>query len=454
MKYLLFIMTALISMQSFASIGQITAINGSATIERNQTQIKAKLGLKIDEHDLITTSNKTLLQIVFNDQTTVTLGSNTHLSVAEYRFGNATDSKADFKLAKGFFKAMSGKIGKLAPQNFKVKTKTATIGIRGTYFTVVTNERFTRLATFKGATYLSDNATGATYEVPKGKQLSFNHSSGKATIATAAPSSSKDSSSPTSNATEDESSTGTTTDTEKKDSTNDTSSESTQEETSNDTNEDSTGDTTSDTTGDTTGEIMDPSQEVEDETSNDTTTQQNAKITEGSATYTSYGYWLNEETAEITGVWIEGAPQTNPDIINNYIGTGAKSEYQGSLIAVDQNNNLAKGEIQFVVDFDKGTSAVEGDIDYTFNKGTSKEVRWDVDFKGAVAPDGFTVTDFSKGHDVENMSGTLEGKFYGSNGQEVGGTFDLEAQNKDTGVVESSSGSYNATSKEVQGIKP
>ncbi|WEJ62763.1 FecR domain-containing protein [Thiomicrorhabdus lithotrophica] len=418
---ILFLFTLLFSIQAYASIGQITAVSGTASIERNQTQIMAKAGLKIEEKDVIQTGDKTQVQIVFNDKTTVTLGSNTNFIVNKYEFGSLTNSQAEFGLTKGFLKSVSGKIGKLAPARFKIKTKTATIGIRGTTFTVVTNDKFTRLATFKGATYLTDNATGTTYDVPKDKQLSFNHSSGKATIATLAIADN----------------------TESKTSSSQTSSDaSTETPTENDT-ENTTGDTT-----DVTADIV-------DETTTETPVE-NAKIVEGSATYTSYGYWLNEETAEVTSVWIEAAPQTDPSVLDGYIGTNTRAEYNGGVLALDSNNNLATGDIKIKVDFDGGSTAIDGDIDYTFNAGTAEEIRWDTKFEGAVTNDGFTLTDFTVkgGSDIDGINGTIDGKFYGPNGQEVSGNFDLQGQHEITGEAQSSTGVFNAISTEAEGIKP
>ena len=412
MKHIIFLFTLLFSIEAFASIGQITAVSGTASIERNQAQIMAKAGLKIEEKDIIHTGAKTQVQIIFNDKTTVTLGSNTNFIVNTYEFSDSANSKAEFQLTKGFLKSVSGKIGKLAPERFKIKTKTATIGIRGTTFTIVTNDKFTRLATFKGATYLTDNATGATYDVPKDKQLSFNHSSGKATIATLAIADNTESKATSSTSK------------------------------SEDTSEDTTGDTTDVTT------------DIVDETSTDTTGEE-TKIVEGSATYTSYGYWLNEDTAEIASIWIEAAPQTDPSVLDGYIGTNTQAEYNGNVLALDPNNNLATGDIKIKIDFDGGSTAIDGDIDYTFNPGTADEIRWDTKFEGAVTNDGFTLTDFTVkgGSDVDGITGAIDGQFYGPNGQEVSGTFDLQGQEA-SGEAQSSTGVFNAISNDAEGIKP
>ncbi|MCH9813908.1 MAG: FecR family protein [Epsilonproteobacteria bacterium] len=130
MKRLIILFFTVISTLS-ASIGEITAINGEAYILRDNVKIPAIKQTKLEEKDIIKTMPKSKLQIVFEDQTVISLGQNTTFEVEEYLFSQ-TKPKAKFKVSKGLFKSITGKIGKIAPQNFKLKTQNATIGVRGT----------------------------------------------------------------------------------------------------------------------------------------------------------------------------------------------------------------------------------------------------------------------------------------------------------------------------------
>ena len=120
----------------FASVGTITALKGNATISRETKVLTAKTGFKIEEKDIIKTSLDTKMQIIFNDETIITLGKNTTFSVNKYLFENDVKPIANFGLFKGAMRTITGKIGKIAPDRFKVKTNTASIGIRGTNFTI------------------------------------------------------------------------------------------------------------------------------------------------------------------------------------------------------------------------------------------------------------------------------------------------------------------------------
>ena len=55
-------------------------------------------------------------------------------------FEDTKEPVAKFGMLKGAMRTITGKIGKIAPQKFSVQTKTATIGIRGTNFSLVIGE--------------------------------------------------------------------------------------------------------------------------------------------------------------------------------------------------------------------------------------------------------------------------------------------------------------------------
>ncbi len=113
-----------------ASIGEISAINGSAIIHRGAQTLTVTMHMPIEEKDVIQTAKKGKLQIVFKDNTVISLGQNSTFKIQEYLYGEKK-VKARFNV-KGLFKSITGKIGHIAPKNFTLKTQNATIGVRGT----------------------------------------------------------------------------------------------------------------------------------------------------------------------------------------------------------------------------------------------------------------------------------------------------------------------------------
>ena len=125
------ILLSLITSSLFANIGEITALRGKATLVHDGVSSDAKVGTSLDVHDELKTQTKSKLQIVFKDKTVISLGQKSHFKIDEYIYNDKKVS-AKFAIKKGFFKSITGRIGKIAPKRFKIKTANATIGVRGT----------------------------------------------------------------------------------------------------------------------------------------------------------------------------------------------------------------------------------------------------------------------------------------------------------------------------------
>lgn len=148
----------------FASIGKIISYNGDVTVLREGKLFHTKIGFSLSKKDIINTAKHSKVKIYLNDNTRITMGQNAKLSIAEYLLSEKkpSRSKANFKFLKGAFSVITGKIGKVATKRFKLHTKTATIGIRGTI--IVGNQR--EVACTKGSIDVSSQ--GKTVNVPAG----------------------------------------------------------------------------------------------------------------------------------------------------------------------------------------------------------------------------------------------------------------------------------------------
>jgi hypothetical protein len=118
----------------FAAVGNITALNGESSIVRDSQNIKAVLGFELEEKDTIHTTMNANVQITFTDKTIIDIGKNSTFNIASYIFDtkNPTYSTTHLNILEGTFKAITGEVGKINPSKFKLQTKNATIGIRGT----------------------------------------------------------------------------------------------------------------------------------------------------------------------------------------------------------------------------------------------------------------------------------------------------------------------------------
>lgn len=125
-------MVFIISLSVYANIAKVTALKGDVRFQRDGAIVKAKLGDKVKKSDIIKTGSKSRVQIIFKDNTIISAGAKSTLKVEDYLFKTGEKPKASFGFKKGTFKTISGKIAKLNPTRFKMKTKTASMGIRGT----------------------------------------------------------------------------------------------------------------------------------------------------------------------------------------------------------------------------------------------------------------------------------------------------------------------------------
>jgi len=170
MKILLLIMLTLSTL--FAAIGEITAVKGEAQLQRDATVLPAEKGTPLEEKDLLETQKRSKVQVILNDETVITIGPESSYLFESYQ--DQAEPKVLMQLQHGFFKIVTGKIGKIAPQRFKVKTKAATIGIRGTQFMASVQEDRESIACSRGALVVETEKT--TFELPAGMMLVYQNS--------------------------------------------------------------------------------------------------------------------------------------------------------------------------------------------------------------------------------------------------------------------------------------
>ncbi|WP_455757543.1 FecR family protein [Sulfurimonas sp.] len=132
---ILFLLTILACGNLFANVASITALKGDAIIKRGMQNLEAKLGARLKAKDTIITKNAKM-QIIFKDDTIISIGKNSKFIINNYLYQNNQKSIAKFSILKGAMRTITGQIAKIAPSKFMVNTTNATIGIRGTNFSV------------------------------------------------------------------------------------------------------------------------------------------------------------------------------------------------------------------------------------------------------------------------------------------------------------------------------
>ena len=131
--FLTFASVANASNNSF--VGVIGAAIGDIKNQKNESLSN---GSKIFFGDTIISKSKSNAQILFLDQTVLTLGEETELTIDEFVYDpNSQDGSFVSTVKTGTVKFITGQISKKNPDNLEVKVPAGTLGARGTEFVVL-----------------------------------------------------------------------------------------------------------------------------------------------------------------------------------------------------------------------------------------------------------------------------------------------------------------------------
>ena len=126
-------------LQSDVNVGNITEVNGIGRVVRDQ-EYQAQLDFDINSYDNVQTANGRM-GITFIDDTTIKITEHSQVIIDEFVFDpNPDKSKMALTFAKGTARFITGSLGKVKKENIVLRTNSATIGIRGTDFTVTVDE--------------------------------------------------------------------------------------------------------------------------------------------------------------------------------------------------------------------------------------------------------------------------------------------------------------------------
>lgn len=120
-----------------AEIGQIKTAKGQVTIERDGRTLPAAVGTRLQSADVVKTGADSSVGITMDDDTLLSAGAGSVLSLDRYAFEPTTgQGRFDASLNRGTLAVISGRIAKASPDAMTVRTPTAILGVRGTEFVV------------------------------------------------------------------------------------------------------------------------------------------------------------------------------------------------------------------------------------------------------------------------------------------------------------------------------
>jgi len=125
-----------------ADIGAISEVRGNGEIlrENQPDKLLAELALDIFSNDDIRTGNGRIA-IQFIDDSVIRLTEHSKVIIDKFIFDpNPEKSELALSFIKGTGRFVTGKLKRIKKENIKIRTNSATIGIRGTDFTVSVDE--------------------------------------------------------------------------------------------------------------------------------------------------------------------------------------------------------------------------------------------------------------------------------------------------------------------------
>jgi hypothetical protein len=130
---------ALLSQAALAAdaIGQVKTASGDVTLERAGASRSVAAGERLYTGDVLATGADASCGITFADNSMMSLGPETRLSLDQFRFDTTTHEGAfESTLEKGTLAVKSGQLVKQRPEAMQVRTPGALLGVRGTEFVV------------------------------------------------------------------------------------------------------------------------------------------------------------------------------------------------------------------------------------------------------------------------------------------------------------------------------
>src|SRR6188768_4153092 len=119
----LLLITAAFPTWAQEAIGYVKTVAGDATVVDNGKPIKTQVGTPIKMGNSLKTGAKGSMGVTFKDNTVMSFGSDTELTVDEYLYAPGKgDLKFGASMTKGSLNVVSGVIAKLRPDAVALKT--------------------------------------------------------------------------------------------------------------------------------------------------------------------------------------------------------------------------------------------------------------------------------------------------------------------------------------------
>ena len=139
-KWTIIILILFYATSLWGSIGSVDQVEGNGVIDRDSPDITIEQELPVEQYDTVKTGNGKV-GILFVDDTRVDVTQHSKLIIDEFVYDpNTKKGKLNLSAKLGTIRYASGQIAKTSRQDITITTPTATIGVRGTDFSMTIDE--------------------------------------------------------------------------------------------------------------------------------------------------------------------------------------------------------------------------------------------------------------------------------------------------------------------------
>src|SRR5712691_3567630 len=121
--------------------GKVLSADGDVLVLRGSQILRLSSGAAVESGDQIHTGTDGKVLVVFTDSGLVWIRANSDFIIDEYSYAQNGRESAFFSLLKGGARSVTGLIGRRNRMSYRLRVSVATIGIRGTDFSVVMCQR-------------------------------------------------------------------------------------------------------------------------------------------------------------------------------------------------------------------------------------------------------------------------------------------------------------------------
>jgi hypothetical protein len=119
------------------SSGMVVASRGEVIAMANGGSRELKQGDFVFVNDEIMTSQRSFAVLQFTDGAKVTVRPDSTLIIEQYLYAGNENDEATLNLVSGGLRVITGAMAKTNPENYKVRTPVALMGVRGTEFSIM-----------------------------------------------------------------------------------------------------------------------------------------------------------------------------------------------------------------------------------------------------------------------------------------------------------------------------